>query len=371
MSDIFTVIIEPSQQAAGNGLYKTIPGLAVTNYTHTIQSFGGYDTCQIEMSITKQDLDIFLTHILGSSIRVLTNETETIWEGFVNELSTTYNNTDINIGPLMDIANHLLVKYSDYITGVPGITLYTNDIISQLRYGKFTKILNSSSVSATNAINIRNNYLEENKFPFYNVGLTIQDNTRFSVTLNCLGNYYLLNSYVYNNSLSGSYTVREKIRDVLQAHPNKLFYSHGLIAANTLSVLKLENEDRLALDVIKELVSLGSDTNNDRMLFGVYNNRSVVYKTIPNEVRYHYRSFGNNRYLSNNAGGKVNIASFKPGSYIGISDVPDIMSSSLRSIPKYIFAESVSYTAPFGLTVTGSNISTLAQRVAKLGLGGF
>ena len=370
MLDVFNAIIQPSEQAYGSGIYRTIPGAYISNYTHTISSFGGYDTCQLTMYIKKSDLDIFLTRVLGNSIKIMTGESEIIWEGFINELTTTYNNNDINIGPLMDIANKVLVRYSEYTTGVPGVTTYANDTISQLRYGIFTKVLNSASVSAVNAENIRNNYMADNRFPFYNVALTIQDNASFSVTLNCLGNYHLLNTYVYNNATVGTYTIREKIIEVLQAHPKRLFESYGNIVTNALSVDRVEDEDRLAIDIIKELVALG-DVSNNKMLFGIYNNRTIYYKALPNDVRYHYRSYNNSRYITNNAGGKVNIASFKPGYYIGISDVPDIMGSSLKSVPKYIFAENVSFTAPYGLTVTGSNVSTLSQKLAKLGISGL
>jgi hypothetical protein len=371
MANVLSITLTPSQINDGSGLYKSFPGNSITQYQHTISALGGYDTCQVALNIKKIDLDNFLTNTLGCSIKVYNEETDTIWDGFVNEITTTYNNTDIVIGPLIDITNQIKVKYSEFTTGVPGVTLYANDILSQKRYGTFTKILTASSVSAVNADNIRNNYLEENRFPFYSVGLTIQDNVTFSVTLNCLGMHHILNTYVYNNAGTGVSTARQKILTILAANPKELFSSHGLIGTNTLSVPVLENEDRLAWDVIKEVVSLGSDVNNDRMTFGIYNNRSIIYRRIPNEVRYFYRSFNNNKYLTNNAGGRVSISSFKPGHYIGIADVPDIMGSGLKSIPKYIFAEVVSYSAPYGLTITGSNVSTLAQRVAKLGLGGL
>lgn len=373
MQSVFSIVLSPSKIANGSGLHKTISNKYIDAYSHTIAAFGGYDTAQIGIKIRRSELDNFLLNILGSSIRVATGETQTIWQGFVNEVTTTYDGVDITVGPLMDIANKVLVRYTDFITGGPGTTTFAFNTLSQLRYGTLTKILAASTVSSTNADNIRNNFLTENRFPFYNVGLTIQPpETNLIVTLNCLGNYHLLSTYVYNNALTTTYTAREKIIAVLAAHPLGLLNRQGgLISANTLSVPVFENEDRLAIDVIKELVALGSDTNNNRMLFGVYDDFTVIYKEIPSIVRYHFRSKNNNRFIQNSGGGLVNIASLKPGQYIGVNDIPDLLISGVKSIPKFIFAETITYTAPFGLTITGANVSTLAQRIAKLGLSGM
>ena len=372
MQTVFSVTISPSKMANGSGIFRTISNKYISSYSHTISAFGGYDTAEISILIKRSDIDVFLSSILGSSIKVTTGETQTIWEGFVNEISTTYDGDDITVGPITDIANKVLVRYTDFVTGVPGVTTYANNTLSQLRYGVHTKILAASTVSAINAENIRDHYLKENKFPFYNIGLTSQaSDPTLLVNLNCLGNIHMLSMYVYNNPLETTYTVREKIIDVLAAHPASLFKRTGLISSNTLSVPILENEDRLAIDVIRELVALGSDTTNERMVFGVYDEFSVIYKTIPTNARFHHRSRNNDKFLLNSGGGAVNIATFRPGEYIGIDSIPDHLISDLRSIPRYIFAETVSYTAPFGLTITGVNVSTLAQRLAKLGLGGL
>lgn len=373
MENVFSVNLLPSIiNEGGSGLRKTIPGPYISGYNHTIAAFGGFDSAQIQIRVKRDEIDDYLTKVLGSIIKVQTGQTETIWEGFINEIQLTYINSgaDITIGPIMDLANKVLVRYSDFATGVPGTTTYANDYLSQARYGTFTKILSSASVSATNAENIRNHYLNEYRFPAYNITLSGQDNL-LTVNLNCLGYYHLLNTYVYNNASTANYTVREKIIEVLEAHPNSIFTSSALIAGNTLSVSRTEDEDRNALDVIKGLVAMGSDTNNARMLFGIYDNRKVLYNTIPTAVSFWYRNFRNNKYIANSAGGKVNIAALRPGQYIGINDIPDYMSSGIKSAPRYIFAETINYTAPYGVTITGSTISTLPQKLAKLGISGL
>ena len=372
MQPVFSVALRPSTMSAGSGVYKNIPGPYISNYSHTITAFGGYDTAQIQVRIKRVELEEYLTRIIGSNIKVQSGESDQIWEGFINEISLTYidSGADITVGPIMDIANKVLVRYSDYVTGVPGVTTYANDILSQTRYGIFTKVLNSASVSATNAANIRDHYIRDNKFPAYNITLSNQSDV-LSVTLNCLGYIHLLSTYVYNNSNVGTYTVREKIIETLQAHPGSLFNRSGLIGTNALSVDRVEDEDRLAIDVIKELVALGSATNNDRMLFGIYDDRVAIYKVVPTNVTRFYKNYKNNRFIFNNSGGKVNMATLKPGQYIGISDIPDFISGGIRSVAKYIFAESITYTAPFDLSITGTYVSTLQQKLAKLGISGL
>lgn len=374
METVFSVNILPSIINSNNtGASRTISGAYITSYNHTISAFGGYDSCQIQIRIKRNELDDYLTKVIGSTVKVMTGQSETVWEGFINEINMTYINSgvDVTIGPIMDLANKVLVRYSEYITGVPGTTTYANSTISQSRYGTFTKILSSASVSAINAENIRDHYLNDNQFPAYNVTISQQDDL-LTVTLNCLGYYHLLNTYVYNNTDNVTfYTVREKILEVLAAHPNSIFGSRAIISSNTLSVRRLENEDRNALDIIKGLVAMGSDTNNARMLFGIYNDRKIIYKTVPTAVSFWYRNFRNNKYITNAAGGIVNIASLKPGQYIGINDIPNYRSAGIRSVPRYVFAETINYTAPFSITITGSTVSTLPQKLAKLGISGL
>lgn len=375
MQPILNAALTPSVTGDGNGIYKTIPSSYIQSYSHVISAFGGFDSCQMSLFITKRELEHFLINVLGSSMRVYSGEAETIWEGFVNEITLTYNNSDITVGPLLDISNKVLVRYTEYTTGVPGITTYANNIASQKRYGTIVKILAAAQVSATNANNIRDDYIEINRNPAYGVGLTNQpQGDLLSVTINGLGNYHILSTYVYNNPLETVYTVRQKIIDVLASQPNNLFTNrYANIARNNLSVSRLEDEDRLAVDVIKELVALGSDTSNDRMLFGIYENNTVRYQNPLEHITqtYFLRNYVNNKYIQNVAGGRVNIASFKPGRWVIVADIPDVMNAKFHSNPKFIFAESVNYTAPYGLSITSSNVSTLEQKLAKLGLGGL
>lgn len=362
--------LRPSRIAQGSGFYKTIS--RIDNYSHVISAFIGYDTAQVGFIIRRDEADKFMTHALGSEFRSYSHETGTIFHGFVNEIVMTYDGEDIIIGPFIDIANSVLVRYTEYSTGLASATPYANSVVSQLRYGTLVKILSSSQISDALADNIRDNYLEENRHPAYNVSLTTQPpEINMLITLNCLGNGHLLGTHIYNNAINMTYTVREKLIEVLGSYPGGLFASTGLIAFNSLAVPRLETEDRLATDIIKELVSIGSQTNSQRMTFGVYDDFIPIYQEVSPTVKYAFGRRKNNRFIVNEAGGLVNPASLRPGQYVAVSNLPRSRPSGTGSVPAFIFAESVQYTAPFGLTVTGSKVSTLEQKLAKLGLSGL
>lgn len=342
-------------------------GREVSSYNQLVSSKAGYDSAVISLKVNKNDMVDLAQWLIGREVAVYI-DTLQIWTGIVNQVDFSNPAANLTVGPYLDIVNRVLVSYTDYSTGVPGITTYANDTPSQSRYGILTKILNGGSISSTNAGKIRNRFLFENRYPKINKSIsTISD---ISFTINCIGHYYLLDTYLYNNSASGSTTLSTKIKSILAANPNSSFsIDYNNIETNTLSVGTTENNNRVASDIIKELISLGDDTTDNKVVFGLYG-RKASYKTVVNTVEYYLDIAAKQINISNKTGRVINPWEIKPGYFVEIlSTLP--YSSKLVESSTISLIDSISYTYPYEFQISSGDSGTLSQQLAKLGISGL
>lgn len=343
----------------------------VISYNHTITNNIGYDTASINIAINPTNILNTAYDLIGKNIEVHYSDSELIWTGFVNQVDINLGNSAVSFGPYTEIANKVLVYYTEYTTGVPGVTTYTNDTKSQNFYGVVTKILSSGNVSATNADKIRDVYLYENAYPKVSktVSSAISENT---MTVSCLGNYHLLGLYPYNNLSSGSITLSDKIKLILEAQPNTFFSTNYLnIESNSLSVLKLENSNRLASDIIKELVNLGNASNNNRTVFSIFGN-IAEYRTIVYDTRYYLDISSPRPQVTEINANIVSPYKIMPGYFIEtVYLTSGRKDTNIQFSPQISLIEAVTYTYPNEFQIRSGNTGTLSQQLAKLGLGGI
>lgn len=108
----------------------------------------------------------------------------------------------------------------------------------------------------------------------------------FTITLQCEG-YAAFLDYEYQNAASGAYTLREKLIQLLTTEPNSIFSTdYSLVETNTLSVLKEELNNKKALQIMKDLIKLGGDSNNNRRIFGITEGRKLLVEEIPSVAEY-------------------------------------------------------------------------------------
>lgn len=363
--------ISLSYQYGASYIYNTVDAANITSYSHTLSSYGGYDSQSFSMSLKKSDLHIWLYDAIGRKVKAYSRFTGMTWEGIINEINISYGSVQITIGPFLEVANRVLVKYTEFSTGVPGITTYRNDTVSQNMYGTLTKVLNGGSVSATNAGKIADSYLLENAYPKTTQNINNTGDGILTVNVSCVGKYRLLETYTYNSN-NGTQTVSTKIKNVLEYNPGNYFStSYSNFYNNTLSVSDIETEYRTASDVIKDLIPFGDGTsNNYRTTFGVYRDGIVEYRVISEtDYRYIY-DIRSNLYKERHNGAIINASEILPGYYIKILGISN-SSLSLRRDPTMMFIESVSFTAPNSASISGGKFGTLSQQLAKLGISGL
>lgn len=347
-------------------LLKLIP----ETYSHTNSASVGYDSCNFTINVDINKLLYIINNLFGRNITCFNDNNVKCWEGFINEINLNIGGLTYNIGPLLDMANKVVARYTEYTTGVPGTTTYANNVASQKQYGVITKVLSIGNVSATNAEKIRDEYLYENSQPFANISGNISDSVGgYSITINCLGHYHLLSTVIYNNTSSGTTTITDKIKSVLASDPNKAInVAAGNFYNNTLSVNKNDNADRIATDVIRELVNLGGATTNTRTMFVCYG-RNAQYRLVDKTIKYLYKEKGIQNIITVQ-GKPVDKSLFRPGSFAENISVAGQLSSNIKS-KKNFFIESCTYTYPNQLSISGNKYGELGQRLAKLGLGGI
>lgn len=292
-------------------------------------------------------------------------------------------NITIERGRLTDLCNRCMVVYTPIIdpdanpptTGTTTETLIAEDEDSQRIYGIWEKVVSGGTALPENADYIRDTFLEENK----NLQLTHhpvigQTGGDVTVSLECRG-YKEFLSYVYNYLSDPALSIEasEKIIDILEADPNDVISSDmHYINYNGVLVLDYEDQNRPAIEVINETVGFG-DINYLRWVFGIYEDRKAHYRAIPETIEYlHYIATESQKILNlHNA--EISLWNVRPGKICVIPDTiigQEPMYTGVRTDPRVMFIESVTYTAPGSIDLQGRKIRNLDQLLAQLGVSG-
>jgi hypothetical protein len=122
--------------------------------------------------------------------------------------------------------------------------------------------------------------------------------------------------------------------------------------------------------VIQELVEAGDD-NQERVTFGVFADRQITFESLPTDVAYQHRIAGQNARIEvYGAGVEVRPWNVKPGQWVFL---PDFLAGTAqptdkRLDPRYLFIESVKFSAPYDLSLNGGKVNTIRQLLAQQGM---
>lgn len=336
----------------------------IDSYSHVIGVAGGYMSCSFSFKISPMDAEAWLDGSLGKTVKCYDSDLATVWEGYINEIAVNIGAISIKLGPLSEIANKAVVIYSDDITNEQETTAAGSDTSSQAIYGIWYKVLSGGTLSPTTSVKARDTYLSEMAWPSFSQDIT-QGND-FSVSINCLGFNTLLN-YPYDETGS-VWTVKSKLENVLVREPNSAISAdYGNIEANGLSILREETQNQTGTTVITSLVGLGGESDDNRRLWGVFDDRKFYYWTIPTTHEYEmYTDDGTNRVMDL-GGGIVDPISILPGRWIKFMDLLPTMepANSIAQDMHYMFIETVTFTAPSTIAMQGGKVNKLQQMLAK------
>ncbi len=348
-------------------------------WKHTIAIEGGYKSASFRINARQDYAENWLQDGPGRHVACHDPTGVLIWEGFVNKVSLTIGGFSIERGELVNICNRLQVNYTKIVKGKDrggkSTTATVNNTVSQASYGIFQKALTGGEMNTAEALQTANSYLAEHARPETNKRYSSgRQGSGIQVTVDCLGYYSLLDTYLYNDKVNtADVNLSAKLQSLVNAEPNNLINrDYALMATNTLKVSPFEDVDGTAWSHIKALVAEG-DANFNRYLFGVYGGRRVIYEQAPNTIYYQQRMSDPEARIETIIGQRVNPWNVLPGKWLIFLDLlvgRSLENAILRDDPRVMFIEEVTFTAPWGLDLSGGRFSTIEQRIAQKGLSG-
>jgi hypothetical protein len=381
---IFEPTIDPSTPSyvPDGNLVDDLIAQKATGYSHTISAFGGYDRASININYNLVNAEDWIDRV-GYHVEVWSPSLEKIWEGFINKITITAGSLSVTRGPLMDIGNRVRVVYSTVdssisppVVGSRARTADATATLSQNRYGVIARGVSVGGVSPANAVILRDSWIEENSLPETGKSFNSGSQSSANVTLEILGYFHWLKLFMYNDTTFGTREISLIIQDVFAEEAANIngLYSTDMTGITTpaapISIKRYINKDLTALARIKFCVSYG-DATFVRYLFGIYSDRKPFYYSIPTTIEYHQNiTSPRSSIISNDV--EIKPWNVLPGKYVQFDDflVGAFVPDDFREDPRVGFIESVTYTAPYGLSWSGNKVSTVRQKLARMGLAG-
>ena len=364
-------------------------------WNHTIDADGGYKSASFTIKCTQNTAEDWLERGLFRHIELYNSNLLKRGEYFVNTVKVTLGGLTVTRGPLMNVANRVGINYTPVtdmcseddptvmLTGEATQSILQDDTTSQDLYGIQEAWLSGGTLmdrttngdhctppgTPTDQVDaIRGAFLNENKYPETSQELSIgESGAEPSVTIDCLGYGAWLDRYVYTDGTSHLTTCDDKIKNVVNGDANRIFtQDYFNIDYNGYLVDSAETENRFAKTIIDEIVSLG-DIYDNRWTFGIYNERMAHYHAIPTKIEYYHRIIDGRQVITTMSGAIVQPWDILPCKWVFLSDfmVGRTQAATLRLDPRAMMIESVKYTAPYGLQLSGRKVGSFAQLMAK------
>lgn len=362
-----------------NSTFFYVPSHTVLNWQHTILAYGGFDTASFDLVPPINQVDDWIEQGLGRRVVAYGPRLEVIWEGFINKISISQANSVWEVGPLIGVANKVRTMYTPLLTtttpptaGPQTLTSWYEDTESQALFGIWQATLSSSAEASAQVAAATQTWLANRAWPSRRIPWQSPDGD-FALSVECVGYHRYLEAYEYEYTAgTGTQYTSAKIKAILDADPNGFIDpSRALIDTNTLSTTVYEDSRSKASELIKTLVDAG-DSNGNRWLFGIYENRVPQYHAAPTTIDYQAFIGDSLSSFRGQSGADIPPWSVRPGKWIRIDDLKlrYQFDMALAQTNNTGFIESVTYTMPYGLQVDAGLNLTIQDRLSALGLTG-
>lgn len=262
--------------------------------------------------------------------------------------------------------------------------IYYDDWLSLPKYGWWEKSVSGGTITRTEADSLRDAFLYDAHLPTVTKSWNTSAQSEPMLQISCKG-YFSKFAYPYNHEVivgdPGVYTASEKVIDVLDADPNNLFSStNAMIEINAQDHLHLEDADRTAEDVLREICSAGDGYN--RWLFQVFNDRMTFFISATrveenrmSEIAYMQQLRDPAQRITTGSGATVHPMNVLPAKWLMFTDFlagKDVLDPyyEFRNDPRMMFIETVTFTAPDQLDLQGGKLESVPQILADYELEG-
>jgi hypothetical protein len=340
---------------------------------------GGWWSAQIVLNARLTDAEMWFEEGLNLNIEIYNPALVRIFRGFVNRVELSAGALSATRGPVLNVANRASVTYTPLLDATTATPIYGNettttiaeDADSQARFGIIEKVFASEPGRClqTRAEQQRDTFLEELKEAKTSEDAGFSASNVTQIVLNVLGYRHRLGTYIHQNTAAAAVAIDTKIQQVLASDPNGLFSTdYTGIEINAFLVDQYENDNRIADDVIRDLVEIGGAVTNNRYLFGIYDDEKAKYAAIPTTAFYQHRIADKFRRIERFGTGElVRPWDVEPGQFLFFPDflIGRTQPVALRDDPRYLFIESVSFSTPYDVQINGAQLSTIPQLLAK------
>lgn len=389
MSELITFL-------ASDPLWQALPLSYAENFTQKVKSWtmqseanGGYISANLTLTAPVSWLDEFYFNGLGRHIVIKDENLVTVWEGYVNRIIYNYAEQAMVHGPLLSVANRIKLLFTPFIditidpptVGTVQETIYSQDTASQDLWGIREAVISTGNLivpstigggGADEATQVRAAYLEYMKRPEKSQEIQYGGSIEPGIILECLSYASMFDEYTHTDNDTGYETFTAKVLEVLASDPNSIFSTdYSLIETNALLIAQ-KDRNRTATEILQAISAMG-DVNYDRWIYGVTANRQVYYKVIPSTYKYVFRK----PFLyDSRTGNIIRPWAVNPGEWIFYADMVQktgtILAGDLsvdEQSSLFGFIESVSFTSPYNVQLSGRRVSTIGQLLAQKGLG--
>lgn len=375
-------------------LYDDMLAESIGQYSHVIANNIGFQNASFSMSLSYAAAIRYYNDVLGFFFDVYDHNIDQVFEGIINKVTIQSGGLTAVNGPLFDSTNRTAFAFTPLyivspamIRGDQQFTTIVENTDAQLKYGIIERIISAGealvdlAAGYNEAEQARDTFITENAYPARDsLSFAIDSGTAVTLTFEVIGFQKYLEYYIYNDATIGTVTISSnpatsKLQMVINADPNGIFViDNTKIESNVTIVSQQEDQDRTAMAIINGMLTLGDGSFN-RYIFGVYEDRTIIYRAVPDYIMYQARVFNDANIIEKFADDSLVMPwNVRPGNWIVFSDffISDkIQSTPQRNDPRYMFIETVSYSIPFGLQINGARISEISQMLAQMGLRGL
>lgn len=349
-------------------------GHEVTAYSHTVDAFGGFGVGSISLAGNRLIAEDWMKYGLGRRIHTYNEAQSVIYEGFVNQITIKGGGVSVIIGPLMEVTNRLRVVFTtvryNTLPPIGGITKYTYEAehaASIAKYGILYECVNGGTCHEVVANSIRDSYLRNHREPKGDQDIELPGGAVFGVEISLAGYGAWLGRYTYQQLFSGTEALSDKIRSVIQFDPNSFLSDDFInISPNGLQIPINDDDERTAETIIADLVMQG-DGNGNRYLFGIYQGRKARYNPAPTTIKYTFSvEDPSQRIFEKDV--EVKPWNVEVGNWIRVVDllVGEPVPVDPRTDKRNMFIETMTYTAPYSVSLNGTELDILPKALAML-----
>lgn len=331
---------------------KKRPVDGISAYTHETVLVGGYRTASVTFNSTVTTADEWLQTGIGRHIESYSERGNKVWEGIVNEIVLSIGSRAIKVGPLLKVANEIMVGFQHPNYGIPGDiiagtydeTEWADNSFSKIRYGVLQEVVSGGSGELEEMDALRDELLLTRGEPVVSEDISSGTGTTvISVTLNCVGYVRMLERQVYLLIYQPGMLfidLSEKINAILDA--NQFFVDSRSIKRDIqtsgIEVPPEEEKNRTAWGIINDHISKSS--KSEQIKIGMYQDMTFALQVLVEDIIY-WRKAGSS-LIYDEQGNRVLNSEVIPGASMRMNDFSTPISYRINSIKYTLAGNSIS-----------------------------